>query len=151
MTGILRRIGAIDFSILDRVYTPVAHWAHDRLGVRSYQIGHACLFGLAISAVYQTEPWKKAIEGALCAGTLFTEVVWRVETKIGFVNSRRLTDHMIRCVWILLVALDALPYPTTHLFFSFGYLSCLMFCAVTECPRKPKLVPQIDAISEASR
>ena len=129
---------AWDLWILDRVFTPVAHWAHDQFGWRGYQIGRACLIGIAIDLVFQREPIVveivKALMGTICCSIEFGMPVHR----IGFANSRRYTAQPTRLIWSLILVWSLLQGPWLFVLWMLGGVLCVYFSSVTDKPRKPR-------------
>lgn len=140
--SLIDRLRAIDLAILDRVYTPIAHWAHDEFGWRAYQIGRACIGGMvvAMALTLNSATWFDKSTAALSiAAIIYSEWFNEVPHRIGFMNYRRYGEQFIRIAWLGLM-LFALPAKNQIplLLWGLSATSCLYFCAVTDRPRRPK-------------
>lgn len=135
------RYRALDFAILDRVYTPVAHWAHDEFDVRALQIGRGCLFGLVVALALKMGSMRVEVANA-CIGAFITAIEYGLKPDApptGMANPRREFEQSIRLIWLILIPMAGL---SDHLFATIVWAvslnSYVYFTAVQDRPRKPR-------------
>jgi hypothetical protein len=146
-TRLYKQLCTIDFIILDKIYSPLAHWIYDQFDIKANQVGKICLVGLPISALTDSKLSSLLLKIFLIVmvATVITVEYSRPSSRFGFDNIRRYVDQPTRIFWIanmFLMFLETMG--NFHIMMWWvTLLSSYYFSAVRERPRKPKKLPQV--------
>ena len=134
----LARLRAFDFAVLDRVYTPVAHWLHDEFGWRSHQVSRACLIGnaIALAAEQPSDFVSPGVAWPMFAAFAALHLAFVQPSPIGRINIRRYADQTFR----LLIWASSPPFlaSAAQIAWVVFFLSLYYFEAVSDRPRQPR-------------